>query len=157
MAAVVRTRPTAERRVMPPLCFIVPSLRNAADANDRRVAQSMIISGQETSDDRPQVTGTGKVYDSFGGRGAAMGTIKLDVDDELATLLCQFDQPLELAARELIVLELYRRAAISSGRAAELLGMPRQQFIQHASRLGIPYLDMTADEYAAECASAKKL
>jgi len=53
----------------------------------------------------------------------------------------------------MILLELYRRGAISSGKAAELLGMPRLDFIRYASHLGIPFIDMTADEWEAEKAA----
>lgn len=79
-----------------------------------------------------------------------MSTIKIDVEEDLAALLHQTNQPLEKAAREMIVLELYRRGTLSSGKAAELLVMPRLDFIRHASKLGIPYIDMTADEWQAE-------
>jgi len=53
--------------------------------------------------------------------------------------------------------QLYRRGAISSGKAAELLGTSRLAFIQHASGLGIPYLEMTEDEWAAEKAASESL
>jgi hypothetical protein len=49
-----------------------------------------------------------------------------------------------------MVLELYRRGVISSGKAAQLLGMARQRFIEHASSLGVPFYDMTPDEWEAE-------
>lgn len=60
------------------------------------------------------------------------------------------DQPLEGYAEELMVLELYRRRQISSGKAAELLGMDRVAFIQYASRLGVAFFDMSEQELAAE-------
>ncbi len=86
-----------------------------------------------------------------------MSTVELELDDELVALLHQLNQSLGRAARELIVLELYRRGAISSGKAAELLGMDRRDFIYHASRLGIPYLAMTEDEWASERAQSEAL
>lgn len=60
------------------------------------------------------------------------------------------DLPLEGYAEELMVLELYRRRQISSGKAAELLGMERVAFIQYASRLGIAFFDMSEEELAAD-------
>jgi predicted HTH domain antitoxin len=57
----------------------------------------------------------------------------------------------------MIVLELYLSGSISSGRSAEVLGMPRVDFIRYASRLGIPYIDMTKDEWEVEKAAAKAL
>ncbi|HSY48947.1 MAG TPA: UPF0175 family protein [Thermoanaerobaculia bacterium] len=50
-----------------------------------------------------------------------MSTVTIDLDEGLATLLHQTNQPVQLAASEMIVLELYRRGAISSGKAGELL------------------------------------
>jgi Uncharacterised protein family (UPF0175). len=54
-----------------------------------------------------------------------MSTVTIDLDEGLATLLHQTNQTVQVAASEMIVLELYRRGAISSGKAGELLGMPR--------------------------------
>jgi predicted HTH domain antitoxin len=79
-----------------------------------------------------------------------MTTVSLNLDDELVALLRVENQPLDRAARELITLEFYRRGSLSSGKAAELLGMSRLEFIQHAGHLGIPHLAMTEDEWQAE-------
>ena len=79
-----------------------------------------------------------------------MSDVKIDIDEALAALLHQTNQPVQEAAREMIVLELYRRGSVSSGKAAELLGMPRVQFIAYASRLGIAFFDMADTEWAAE-------
>jgi predicted HTH domain antitoxin len=65
-------------------------------------------------------------------------------------VLRPLNQPLRRSVRELIVLELYRRGTLSSGKAAELLGMSRREFIHHASDLGIPYFAMTEDEWGDE-------
>lgn len=79
-----------------------------------------------------------------------MSKVAIDLDDALAALLHQTNLPVQQAAQEMIVLELYRRGSISSGKAAELLGTSRLAFHEHASRLGIPFFDMTEDEWAAE-------
>lgn len=79
-----------------------------------------------------------------------MDTVKVDLDKEIISLLQQFDQPVRQTVQELIVLELYRRGAISSGKAAALLGMDRLAFIQYAGGLGIPYFNMTTEELDAE-------
>jgi predicted HTH domain antitoxin len=80
----------------------------------------------------------------------------LDLDEELAGLLAQLGQPVQAAARELIVVELYRRNLISSGKAAALLGIPRLAFIQRTSQLGIPYFRFTDDDWNAEVAESKR-
>ncbi len=84
-------------------------------------------------------------------------SVKLELEDDLATLLYGLNQPVEVAARELIVLEVFRRGLISSGKAAQLLGMPRWEFVSHASRLGIAFFELTADEWQAEKARAETL
>ncbi len=87
----------------------------------------------------------------------SMSLVKLDLEADLEALLQQTNQPLEKGAREMIVLELYRRGVLSTGKAAEHLGMSRLAFIQHASDLGIAYFDMTKAEWEAEKAAAKSL
>jgi predicted HTH domain antitoxin len=85
------------------------------------------------------------------------GTVNIPLDSELAGLLGMFDKPVSDTARELIVLELYRQGRISSGKAGELLDMPRFTFVKYASQLGIPFLDMTEEEWQSELAQARKL
>ena len=79
-----------------------------------------------------------------------MSTVTVNLEEELVALLHQLNQSVEQAARELIVLELYRRGLISSGKGAQLLGMGRQEFVHYASRQGIPFFEMTADEWEQE-------
>lgn len=86
-----------------------------------------------------------------------MHTVILELDEEIVEVLGLLAQPLQQAARELIVLELYRRALISSGKAAQLLGMDQLEFIQYSGRLGIPFFRMSKDEWAAEVAASKEL
>jgi predicted HTH domain antitoxin len=74
----------------------------------------------------------------------------LELDADLVALLEGLRQPVQQSARELIVLELYRRGAVSGGRAAQLLGVPRQAFIERASALGIPYFHLTDAELEEE-------
>ena len=76
--------------------------------------------------------------------------MKLELPQDLAALLQGFNQPLEQSARELIVLELYRRGTISSGKAADYLDMARFEFVHYAARLGIAFFDMTEDEWKSE-------
>ncbi|MBW8050962.1 MAG: UPF0175 family protein [Cytophagales bacterium] len=57
--------------------------------------------------------------------------------------------------KELTILELYREGEISSGKAADLLGMDRFEFIRYASRLGIPFLDITNDELDSDIKNVK--
>lgn len=80
------------------------------------------------------------------GRSRDLSNLSIEVADDLAGILGKVQQPIGSAALELIVLELYRRGKVSSGRGAELLGMSRLGFIQHASGLGKPYLRLDDHE-----------
>jgi predicted HTH domain antitoxin len=86
-----------------------------------------------------------------------MASTKLDLGEELEALVAELGQPVDQAAREIIVVELYRRNLISSGKAAALLGVPRLDFIQRASELGIPYFRFTEDEWQAEVDESKRV
>jgi predicted HTH domain antitoxin len=86
-----------------------------------------------------------------------MASIHFELGDELGGLLAQLGQPVEQTARQMIVMEMYRRSLISSGKAATLLGIPRLEFIQRASELGIPYFRFTEDEWQAEAAESKRI
>jgi predicted HTH domain antitoxin len=85
-----------------------------------------------------------------------MPSTNLDLGEELAGLLATLDQPVERSAREMIIFEMYRRSVISSEKAASLLGIPRLDFIQHASQLGIPYFRFTDEEWQGEVAESKR-
>lgn len=81
-----------------------------------------------------------------------MATVQITLDEDLAGFLEEGDRPLSEVARERLVLDLFRRAQISRGRAARLLGMDLLAFLRLASRAGIPVIDMTPDEWQAEVA-----
>jgi predicted HTH domain antitoxin len=74
----------------------------------------------------------------------------INLDGDLVEALSQLNQPLEHSVRELIVVELYRRGLLSTGRSAELLGMPLLDFIQFSRQLGIPYGNQSADDWQVE-------
>lgn len=79
-----------------------------------------------------------------------MSTVTVELERELVNLFHHVHGRPEDKVKEYLVLELYRRREISSGKAAELLGMERAEFIRYASRLGIPFLDMDESELQEE-------
>jgi predicted HTH domain antitoxin len=81
----------------------------------------------------------------------------VELDRDLVDLLEELQRPAKEAARELIVLELYRQGEVSSGKAGQLLGMPREEFIRYASKQGIPYFQLEGDELQRELDAIKKL
>lgn len=89
--------------------------------------------------------------------GDSIRPVTLQLDPDLVPLLEGCGRSAQESAREMIVLELYRRGTISSGRAAQALGVPRQSFIDLASRLGIPYFRLTEAELDQEARSSESL
>ncbi len=77
-------------------------------------------------------------------------TITIEIDDDVAARLGDSPRAITDAARQAIVLDLFRRAAISGGRASALLDMDRLDFMRLASSRGIPVIDMTAEEWQEE-------
>lgn len=77
-----------------------------------------------------------------------MSAAAVKLGSDLVALLSDSGQPVHVAARELIVLELYREGRVSSGRAAELLGL--STFLKRASDAGILYFDMFDAEWERE-------
>ncbi|MGH2561511.1 MAG: UPF0175 family protein [Thermomicrobiales bacterium] len=81
-----------------------------------------------------------------------MTVITVHIEDDLAALIGQEDAPVEQTARELMVMELFRRGTISGGRAAELLRMDRLEFIHRAADVGIPYFNIAEQDLEDEIA-----
>lgn len=81
----------------------------------------------------------------------------VNLTEELTALLHGMNQSVQESALELMTLELYRRGTISSGKAAEILGMSRWEFVRYASRLGIAFFDMTEDEWQTERRQSESL
>ena len=81
----------------------------------------------------------------------------MELDEDLVGILGELQQPIDKAAIELIVLELYRMGKISSGRSAAILGMSRIDFIQHASDLGIAYIRLAPEDLDSEIQVGRSL
>jgi predicted HTH domain antitoxin len=86
-----------------------------------------------------------------------MGSVQVPLDQDLIAVLEELHRPVKEAAHELIVLELYRQGDISSGKAAQLLKMRRDEFIRHASERGISYLQLTGEELRREIEESQSL
>ena len=85
-----------------------------------------------------------------------MSTVTIELERELVNLFHHVDGRPEDTLKEYLVLELYRRREVSGGKAAELLGMERTEFIHYASRLGIPFLDLDERELQEEIARVRR-
>ncbi len=67
------------------------------------------------------------------------------------------DETTEEMRKALLLYPSIANNTISHGRAAELLGMHKIELIELYSRLGIPYMDMTDEEFAEEIQTVKRL
>jgi predicted HTH domain antitoxin len=79
-----------------------------------------------------------------------MAELRITVDDSVLRLLGDSPARAERRALELMVLELYRRHAVSAGRAAEILGLNELAFIRWSGSLGIPYFDLSEEQWERE-------
>jgi predicted HTH domain antitoxin len=79
-----------------------------------------------------------------------MRTVTLNED--LAALV-EGEKPLDEATREALVMDLFRRRKISTGKACELLALDRMTFIRRADELGIPVYLSTEEEWEREKAT----
>lgn len=66
-------------------------------------------------------------------------------------------QEIQLHVIEWLVLSLFKDERISSGKAAQLLGITRIEFLALLRRRGIAYVDYSPDEVAEELAAVKSL
>lgn len=86
-----------------------------------------------------------------------MSTIQISIDETVSEHLGDSPEQVERAALEIIVLDLYRRHVISAGRAAEILHRDKWEFIRWSGSLGIPYFDMTPEEWERELRAIEKV
>lgn len=79
-----------------------------------------------------------------------MRTVTLDED--LAALI-EGEKSLDEATREALVMDLFRRRKVSTGKACELLGLERLDFIRRANEHNVPVYLTTEKEWEADLAA----
>ncbi len=77
-------------------------------------------------------------------------TLEIAIPKDLLSILGFSKSRAVEAIKEFSVLGLYLERRISSGKAAELLGMGKREFISLLARKGIPYFDYTDEELEEE-------
>lgn len=83
--------------------------------------------------------------------------VSIVLDEKFLSFVAKKKKDIPQRLKELSILELYRRKEISSGKAADLLGMQRFEFVRYASRLGIPFFDMSKEELERDLEAVKKI
>ena len=79
-----------------------------------------------------------------------MRTVTLDED--LAALI-EGEKSLDEGTREALVMDLFRRRKVSTGKACELLGIDRLDFIRRANEHNVPVYLTTEKEWEADLAA----
>ena len=82
--------------------------------------------------------------------------VDLSFPSEVLDLLSTTYQQSADVIKEAAVLELYREGRIPSGKAAEMLGMERFEFIRYAGMKGIPYIRYSLHELEEEVGLLEK-
>jgi len=84
-------------------------------------------------------------------------TVELELPRNLLGALRSSEHELELELQRLIALGLFREECISSGKAAELLGISKARFIDLLDQHGIAYFTETPEELAAQMKAMREL
>ena len=79
-----------------------------------------------------------------------MRTLTIDYDEELPKLSGQSPAQFETEARFLLAFKLFELRRISAGRASEMAGVAKPEFLLRASDLGVPVVDLDDDQLDAE-------
>lgn len=83
-------------------------------------------------------------------------TVKMKLPEELVSVLGATGKGISQRAKELLVIELFREEKLSSGKAASLLGMSKFAFIQRLAAAGVPFIDMSKEEFLKDVETASK-
>lgn len=82
----------------------------------------------------------------------ATNTLTIDLPVEGLPPLAELPDNFADEVRFLVAVKLFEQGRISSGKAGRLCGMGRVEFLLAASRAGVPVVDLSENEMAAEFA-----
>jgi len=81
--------------------------------------------------------------------------VAFDVPEPMARYVDLNDHAFLLRVQELMMFELVRRGKLSFGKAAEILGIGKIQFVTDLGQLGLPYFDQSAQEVWEDAETAR--
>ena len=87
----------------------------------------------------------------------ALVDVKINVPMEMAVYLKLSGQVAELERNALLLYPYILRQIISHGRAAEILGIRKNELIDIYDKLGFSYLDLTMNDLDAELEAYRKV
>lgn len=80
--------------------------------------------------------------------------MQLEYPDNLPDALAETRQEFEAEAKLAMAAKLYELKRLSSGQAAQLLGMERVEFLLALNSLGTPAIDLTEEELLSDVRNA---
>lgn len=83
-----------------------------------------------------------------------MHELTIPYDEGLLLLMGSKPEEFEREARFLLALKLFELRRISSGKAAEMGGMSKPEFLLKASQLDVPVVDLDQDQLDTEFGNA---
>lgn len=86
--------------------------------------------------------------------GSAMTTIQIELPDDVLLSLKETPEGLSKIIRMAAAAKLYELGKLSSGRAADLAGLPRVSFLQTLAQYGVSIFEMTEEELAQDMRNA---
>ncbi len=81
--------------------------------------------------------------------------VEIELPEKLVAALDVPEPELGRQAREWVLLELFQEGKISSGKAAEFLGLSKAQFLDLLNERHLPYLDTDPGDLERETAVAE--
>lgn len=81
--------------------------------------------------------------------------LTVELPEVVVRLLASTPEEAALRLKELALIELFRQGEVSSGWAAEQLGITKDDFLDLLYRHGVPYIDMTDEEFLEQLKAAK--
>lgn len=79
-----------------------------------------------------------------------MSVIHIDLPQDVLLATGQSEEEFVREAKFFLATMLFERGRVSSGRAAELCGLPRVEFLLRVGRSGVPVADLDEGEMARE-------
>ena len=87
----------------------------------------------------------------------SMTDVKIQVSDEMVSYVITKDEQSELMRNAMLLYPYINNLTMSHGKAAEILGIRKNELIDLYDKLGLAYLDQDIDEIEEELRYWKKL